>query len=106
MPAQISVADSDTLYQLFPLAHPDEEIELDEKADAIIEALQAMKEDYKSLEGKIGQQENVIKAMLQEAASGKTDRYRVTWKNTTRKAYSVAEKSFRTLRVKEIKKEG
>lgn len=41
-----------------------------------------------------------------EAEAGKSDRYKVTWKNQTRKAYSVEEKSFRTLRVKKIKEEG
>jgi predicted phage-related endonuclease len=62
-----------------------------------------MKEDMQSLKGKIGQQENQIKAMLQEAEAGKTDRFRVTWKNVHKEPYTVKEQNYRQLRIKEIK---
>lgn len=85
MPAQISCNDTDTLYQLFPQEKEGSIIELGDDIDAMIESLQAQKQDLKSLEMSIEKHENEIKAMLREAEIGLTPHYKISWKNQSRK---------------------
>lgn len=105
MPAQISCADSDILYQLFPIAQPESYVELDDDINIICENIEAMKEDLKSLQGKIGQQENILKAMLKDSEAGATGVWKVTWKNRHTNAYTVPAKDGRVLRINKIKEE-
>lgn len=81
MPMKITKDDAETLYSLFPVADESEEIPLDDDANRIIEGLEAMKADLRTLEGSIEREENQLKAMLKDKAAGRTDRYKVTWKN-------------------------
>lgn len=84
MPSTISCNDSDTLYKLFPVATEEQKIILSTQEEAEIELLEALKKDMRSLEAKIEQKENSIKALLKDCETGLTARYTVTWKNQSR----------------------
>lgn len=84
MPAQVSCADSEILLSLYPQAKAPA-IDLAPEMDAILERIEAMKEDKKSLDGQIKQAENEVKLKLGDAEVGKTSRYRVSWKNQVSK---------------------
>lgn len=81
MPTVITKRDKGALDALYPVAE-DTEIQLEDKANAMIESLQGMKEDARNLGGQIDQQENELKAMLGTAERGNTGIYRVFWTNT------------------------
>jgi putative phage-type endonuclease len=81
MPATITANDSDVLYRLFPQAQTGEEVTLGDKANAIIESIDSLEVDKKSVEKQIEQQKNELKAMLGNKESGNTGKYRVAWKN-------------------------
>ncbi len=106
MPGMISAKDGDVLYQLFPVAIEGDPLPLDDEANIIIENLDALKSDKKSLEYQIEKKKNQLKAMLGDSEVGETSIYQVTWKNSIRKAYEVEEKELRTLRYKAKKEEG
>lgn len=86
MPVLISCKDSDTLYNLFPIAEPESVVELGDAANILAEEIEALSEDIKSLEGTIEQKKNLLKVMLGENEAGQTPTYKITWKNqkTTR----------------------
>ena len=85
MPMQVMAADSDTLYNLFPLADTSE-IALDDEANKLCESVSAMVADSKLLDDQIEKAKNELKVMLKDHMAGKTDTYKVTWKpqETTR----------------------
>ncbi len=80
MPMSIQAGDSDVLYSLFSVADSNKDLMLDDKANAIIERLEASTAEYRALEGDIEKYKNELKAMLGEGESGQTDKYRLTWK--------------------------
>jgi putative phage-type endonuclease len=82
MPSVITSRDADTLYDLFPLADG-ESVKLGDEANALVEAIKAMKQDAAALESSREKAENELRAMLKDSAEGVTDRYRITWKNQT-----------------------
>jgi putative phage-type endonuclease len=81
MPSFITSKDADTLYNLFPLGEEGEPIELGDEANALIESIQAAKEDAKAIETLKDKQENELRVLLKEHAEGFTDKFKVTWKN-------------------------
>jgi putative phage-type endonuclease len=106
MPAEISYGDTDLLYRLFPMPEPEPEIELPDEVNVLCEDLEAMKQDRSSLEGRIGQQQNKIKAMLKDALRGSTGLWQVTWSLVEKPEHIVKATSYRQLRTKKIKEEG
>lgn len=105
MPAQISIQDNDILAQLFPVPEPESFIELDDEVNVICEDIEAMEQDKRSLEGKIGQKKNVLKSILKDNEAGSTGQWQVTWKKGHKDSYVVPEWNGRTLRYKRIKEE-
>lgn len=94
MPMTVSSNDSDVLYQLFPKGN-DKEIELTDSADRILENIDSMQADLKSLEAQIEQQKNEIKLILKDNNIGKSKNFKVTWRD----------QSFKRLDVNSIKEE-
>lgn len=80
MPFTIKSSDSEILSELFQDVKEDSQIELDDKARAILENIESMKQDKFSLEKQIEQQENEIKALLKENQSAICGDYSITWK--------------------------
>ena len=81
MPSVVTSRDADTLYGLFPMGDDGEAVHLDDKANALIESIQAMKEDGKALESQQEKAENELRLLLGEHSAGVTDKFKVTWKN-------------------------
>jgi predicted phage-related endonuclease len=88
MPGTILANDSDTLNKLFPVKQG-KEIVLTDDTNKIIESIEAMETDTKSLEKQIEQQKNELKAMLGENEVGKTGNYKVTWRLQTTRRLSI-----------------
>ncbi len=82
-PPQATKLDGDVLFKLFPNAPAGSEIALGDEANRILESLEGLLADYKSLEGVIEKEKNVLKEMLGSNEIGLTDRYRISWKNQT-----------------------
>ena len=80
MPGFITRNDGDILFKLFPHGDEGEPAILDDKANALIEALTAMGEDKNNIEGQIEKARNELKAMLGDKTFGVTDRFKVSWK--------------------------
>lgn len=70
--------DGETLEKMFTPVVEDE-IALDDKAQQIVELLEASKQDRKNLEAQIDRMENELKAMLQDKAQGRTRTYIIKW---------------------------
>ncbi len=81
MPGIITARDTDTLLALFPNADPDDTVELDDNADAMIDSLQSLKQDSIALEKQIEQSQNEVKALLKDRIAGKSKRHIVRWAN-------------------------
>jgi predicted phage-related endonuclease len=88
------------------MPEPEPEIELPDEVNVMCEDLEAMKQDRSSLEGRIGQQQNKIKAMLKDALRGSTGLWQVTWSLVEKPEHIVKATSYRQLRTKKIKEEG
>lgn len=87
MPQIVTKNDGDVLYKLFPRGQDEANpMQLDDEAVRIIEGLQALKTDLRTLEGAIEKEENVLKLRLGDKAAGVAGNFKVTWKNqeTTR----------------------
>ena len=80
MPTQITEKDDDVLYGLYPVAAPGSEIELDDKANQMIESRNALIQDKILVEGQIDQIENELKALLKDKEIGETATWKVVWK--------------------------
>jgi len=80
MPDTITASDSDVLYQLYPKVIDGSEVQLDDNATKIIESLDALEGDYKSLALQIDAQKNELKAILKENEVGTTKNHKVSWK--------------------------
>lgn len=102
MPGQVSAADADTLYALFPQAEPASQIDLGDQGAIIIENRNALIQDKIQLERQIELHENQLKIMLKEKEAGTAGKWKVSWKNQKRKAYTVAAAEFRRLNIKEL----
>ena len=85
---KVTRRDNEVLAKLFKDA-VDEVIPLDDEARRVIESLQAMKVDYKDLEGKIDLMGNKLKAMLGDKLAGTTGNWRVMWKPQTQERIDV-----------------
>lgn len=81
MPMVVTANDDGVLHKLFPDAKQGSSIDLDDKANALLETLDSMKADKRALEAQIEQQENEVKLLLGASESGKSNKYLVTWKN-------------------------
>jgi putative phage-type endonuclease len=80
MPCIITASDSDTLYQLYPVAEEGSNIELGDEADRLIENVNSLYADYKSIERQMEKLKNELKAMLKESVRGETGKNIITWK--------------------------
>lgn len=89
MPTTITRRDTDILSEMFPMAEEGKVVALDDKANQIIEALTAFKEDAKNVENQIELHENELKAMLGDAEGGTTSLYRVAWQNVRSKRFDA-----------------
>lgn len=103
MPSQISDRDAETLYALFPNAEPDSQVDLGDKGAMLVENRNALVQDKIDVEKRIDLVENELKAMLQDKETGMAGKWKVVWKNQTRKEYMVKASTFRALRIREIK---
>lgn len=85
MPPMISCNDTSVLLSLFPQTDPSKIITLDDNTDNLIESLESYKQDLKSLEATIEQQENQLKLLMGNAEIAKSNRYKLSWKMQSRK---------------------
>jgi putative phage-type endonuclease len=102
MPA-VTKNDADTLYSLFPSADEGMEIGLGDEASVLCEEIDACGQDMNLVMDKRELARNKLRAMMLDASIARTDRYTITWKNQTKKAYQVPESKSRVLRISEIK---
>lgn len=103
MPMQISFKDSGALYNLFGKETAGSEIILGDEANQVIEQIEALKEDLNSLDCSIEQKKNYLKALLRENETGKTNLYKVTWKESVYPQRIVKESKARVLRISKLK---
>lgn len=89
MPGQIMAADDDVLYKLFPVASDEEVVELADQANMICESIDSLQADGKVIKKQIEEQKNELKVMLGKHAVGSTGRYKISWKNQSRKGVDV-----------------
>jgi len=85
MPLQVLRQDDDVLYKLFPQEIEGKQIELPEEIIKIVESIEALKEDKRSLEAIIEKQENEVKIFLKDNELSENDFYKITWKSQSRK---------------------
>lgn len=78
-----SDASSELLKQMYPDAEPESELELDDEADKLIDALEQVNGEIKELETRKKDYENKLKAMLGEYEKGITKDHVVSWKSIT-----------------------
>jgi len=81
MPTTVSKNDSDTLYQLFPVASPESTVDLGDEGARLIESRNALYQDAITLEGHIAEVENSLKAMIKDNESGMAGKWKVYWQN-------------------------
>lgn len=94
-------------------------IVLDEQANTLIEAIESLKAEKKSLESQLKEYENKLKMQLESASEGYTERFKVTYKSQTRNTIDskrlkaeapevyeeyVKESNARVLKIKEVLK--
>jgi len=119
MPMQVTKNDADALYELFPLAEPDSEIELSDSAAQLFETRQSLLADKKHIAGLLDKTDNEIKALLKDKEVGRVGNWIATWKAQISKRLDtkavrekhpdicdkfLKETKSRVLRVREIKK--
>jgi putative phage-type endonuclease len=102
MPMMISYKDSAVLAGLYPNAIEQEPVDLGDEANRIIEHLEAMQQDLGSLKAGIDKGKNELKALLKSNEEGRTGIYKVTWKNISKKEYTVPAQNYRELRYGKI----
>lgn len=85
----VTKRDADVLLGLYPVAQEERGIVLSDKANILIENLDAYKKDLKNLEGQIDLHENQLKAMLGEAEFGATGINRIYWQNTLTRRFDT-----------------
>jgi putative phage-type endonuclease len=79
-PQAIHKNDADVLHRLFPAGDDGREPAiLGDEADAILDLLEAQRQDLSALKGSIVQAENVLRSMLGDKSVGITARFRVSW---------------------------
>jgi putative phage-type endonuclease len=105
MPDIIKGSDDEILQKMFPSAVEGEVVSLPDTANAMIESLEAFKQDMKALKGAEDKIKNQLKAMLGNSELGNTGLYRVKWGNVHKDEYTVKAQDYRQLRYSEIKKE-
>jgi len=81
MPIQITADDSDILYELFPQATPETQVELGDDIQKLCEIRDSSFADMKILERQIEEYNNTIKSKLKENEMGITKTYKITWRN-------------------------
>lgn len=102
MPMILTANDGDTLYDLFPVADPNADVILDDEVNILIEQLEAGSEDVKALGKTLDAKRNELKALLGTAVQGRTNLYRVTWKEQKGSTYTVNREPTRVLRYKKL----
>jgi len=85
MPMQITKNDADTLYNLFPNAEPESEIELDDTSAQLFETRQALLQDKNHIVGLLEKTDNEIKSLLKDKEIGKVGNWVATWKKQVSK---------------------
>ena len=89
MPTVISYKDNDVLYQLFPNPQPKSEIQLGDDEQKIVENIQSLEQDKKSIEATIDQQKNILKTKLGNYELGLTNNYKIHWRPQTTRRLSI-----------------
>jgi len=87
-PLQLITSEDDgAIRALYPQATEDSVIEFDDKVGRICESLDSMKADFRILGKEIEEQENTLKALLQDKEIGLTKKYKITWKNQVERRF-------------------
>lgn len=89
MPMTITQDDGNTLYQLFPISDPNQDIALPDAANILIDSITANETEMALLEADVEKAKNELKAMLGDAESGRTGLHRLTWKQQSTKCVDV-----------------
>lgn len=105
MPMQITARDGDILYDLFPNAEKDSQIDLGDEGARLVEERNALHQDNIAVESQIDRIENELKALLKDKETGTAGKWRVTWKVQKRKGYTkiIEPSEFRRFDIREIK---
>jgi len=91
MPMIITKNDADALYELFPLAEPESEIQLADNAAQLFETRQSLLSDKKHIVGLLEKTDNEIKALLKDKEIGKVGNWIATWKEQISKRLDTKE---------------
>lgn len=83
MPTMILSGDTDALNALFPSVTNKDTLLLDDTANALSESLEALKSDAKMLKDTIEKTQNELKALLKDCETGTTDKWIISWKDST-----------------------
>jgi putative phage-type endonuclease len=96
--------DAETIAAMFPRAEPGKVLDLtgDNRLDGLLFERSVQKILLGTTAQKIETIDAEIKDKMGDAETGELPGWRITWKNETRRAYSVPEKTNRVLRVKQI----
>jgi putative phage-type endonuclease len=80
-PPQVTKNDGGVLSRMFPREDGGAPIVLGEEANRLLDAREALLADKRVLEGELDRVGNQIKVLLGEKSWGKSDRWRVSWRN-------------------------
>jgi putative phage-type endonuclease len=80
-PTEVKPHDGDILFRLFPREDNGAPIALDDDADKLADARDAMLQDKRALNRQIDKMSNELRAILGEHSWGKTARFKVSWRN-------------------------
>lgn len=89
MPMQITSHDADTLYSLFPTAEKDSQIDLGDDGAILVESREALLQDKSVVVDQLEKIDNQLKALMKDKETGDAGRYKISWKNQSRKGYTV-----------------
>jgi putative phage-type endonuclease len=121
MPAQITAADADAIYALFPESEPNTHVDLGDDVAKLIESRNAFYQDKIQIEKQIEQAENEIKVKMGTNEAAQAGKWIVSWKSQVSKRLDTAllknnepelykkyskESPSRVFRIKEIKGDG
>lgn len=85
MPMTVTENDGDTLFELFPIADPNNDVLLGDDVNILIEQIEATDTEKDLLEKDLDRMKNELKLLLGPNEHGQSTIYRVSWKNQTSK---------------------
>lgn len=104
MPKVVTAQDSAILNALFPSSKDGDNMVLGSDADRIIEDIKTLDEQAKKLTEEAAKLKNELKLMIGNFAGGSTEKWKVSWKEVEKAAYTVPQSKNRVMRITAIKR--